>query len=113
MQEPFSLQWGDSVYARVVAYNAYGISDTSEIGNGALILTIPDTPVLFTEDLTVKSPTTIGLSWQKSISNNGGTDVLDYRIIYDQGNAGEFITLAESITQTTFAATGLTAGTSY
>jgi len=113
LAEPYSLKWGDSVYAEVVAHNAYGISDTSEIGNGALILTIPDTPILFNEDTSVKSPTTIGLSWQKSISNNGGTDVIDYRIIYDQGNVGEFVTLAESITQTTYTATGLQAGVSY
>ena len=39
---PFSLGWGTSVYAKVVAKNIYGSSLESSDGNGALITTTPD-----------------------------------------------------------------------
>lgn len=43
--EPYSLAWGDEVYAKVTASNVYGSSTTSLEGNGAVILTVPDAPV--------------------------------------------------------------------
>ena len=42
--EPFSLEWGTSVYAKIIAINIYGDSVISEPGNGAIIITNPDTP---------------------------------------------------------------------
>ena len=39
---PFSLAWGTSVYAKVVAKNLYGSSLVSSVGNGAVITTTPD-----------------------------------------------------------------------
>lgn len=42
--EPFSLEWGTSVYAKIIAINIYGNSVISEQGNGAIIITNPDTP---------------------------------------------------------------------
>jgi hypothetical protein len=39
---PFFLTMGMSVYVRVVAYNAYGDSAASVVGNGALIVYVPD-----------------------------------------------------------------------
>ncbi len=39
---PFSLAWGTSVYAKIVAKNVYGSSLESSAGNGALITTTPD-----------------------------------------------------------------------
>jgi hypothetical protein len=44
---PFHLPWGSSIHAKVDTQNIYGISDTSPVGNGAVILTIPDTPINF------------------------------------------------------------------
>ena len=41
---PFSLDWGSSVYAKVIAINLYGNSLESEAGNGAVITTTPDAP---------------------------------------------------------------------
>jgi len=41
---PFSLEWGSSVFAKVVAINAYGDSLASVAGNGAVITTNPDQP---------------------------------------------------------------------
>jgi hypothetical protein len=40
--EPFSLDWGDSVFAKVIAVNLYGDSSESPEGNGAYITTYPD-----------------------------------------------------------------------
>ncbi len=39
---PFSLEWGNGVYAKVVAKNLYGSSLVSSVGNGAVITTTPD-----------------------------------------------------------------------
>jgi len=36
---PFSLDWGKSVYAKIIALNAYGGSAESVAGNGAVIIT--------------------------------------------------------------------------
>jgi hypothetical protein len=36
---PFSLTWGSSIFARVIAINIKGNSVTSDAGNGAVILT--------------------------------------------------------------------------
>ena len=41
-ESPFSLAWGSSVYAKVVAKNLYGSSLGSSAGNGAVITTTPD-----------------------------------------------------------------------
>jgi hypothetical protein len=41
---PFNLAWGSSVYANVIAVNLAGSSVQSLNGNGATILTIPDSP---------------------------------------------------------------------
>ncbi len=41
---PYSLEWGSSVYAKVVAKNIYGSSIESNAGNGAIITTTPDAP---------------------------------------------------------------------
>jgi hypothetical protein len=42
----FTLEWGASIYAKVLAYNVYGDSLISLEGNGAVIVTIPDAPLL-------------------------------------------------------------------
>lgn len=44
LAEPYSLAYGDSVYAKVKARNALGDSDYSSVENGAVILTGPDPP---------------------------------------------------------------------
>jgi hypothetical protein len=42
---PFNLNWGASVYAKLVASNLVGSSAYSPVGNGAIILTVPDAPL--------------------------------------------------------------------
>jgi hypothetical protein len=44
MSPPYNLPWGSSIYAKLYATNSYGDSETSEVGNGAVILTNPDAP---------------------------------------------------------------------
>lgn len=48
---PFSLDWGDALFAYVVATNVYGDSADSPAGNGAILITYPDAPVNLLEDL--------------------------------------------------------------
>lgn len=48
----FNLPWGSEIWAKIVAINLYGESVVSEAGNGAIILTFPDSPVNLQEDYT-------------------------------------------------------------
>jgi hypothetical protein len=41
---PFSLTWGSTVSAVIIATNSYGNSSASAVGTGAIILTVPDAP---------------------------------------------------------------------
>jgi hypothetical protein len=52
--EPFNLQIGDSVYAKIVAHNTIGDGPESLSGNGALIVNVvvPDVPVDLARDNT-------------------------------------------------------------
>lgn len=43
---PYNLPYGSSIYARVTAVNLYGISETSEQANGAIILATPSIVVV-------------------------------------------------------------------
>jgi hypothetical protein len=78
----YQLEWGDHVWAKLIAYNLYGYSDESEVGNGAQILTNPDSPVNLAENVAARTATTITFSWEDGQAN-GGSEVLDYRITYD------------------------------
>lgn len=49
---PFSLTLGMSVQVQVIAYNSYGDSDPSDLGNGALIVFVPDAPTNLINDST-------------------------------------------------------------
>lgn len=88
----FQHTWGSSISAKVIAYNLYGYSDSSVLGNGAVILTYPDAPVSVAETISDRTPTTITFTWSDG-SSDGGAAVSDYRITYDQSN-DDFIVLA-------------------
>ena len=51
--DPFNLVIGNAVYAKVIAFNAYGDSPASPVGEGALIVLVPDAPVNLLNDPTV------------------------------------------------------------
>jgi len=44
LRSDYLLDWGDSVFATVVATNSKGDSSESQPGNGAQIITKPDQP---------------------------------------------------------------------
>lgn len=60
---PFSLPWGSSVYAKVVAHNNYGDSSDSVPGNGAILMTYPDAPTTLTEEVASRSASSITFTW--------------------------------------------------
>jgi len=74
---PFDLPWGSSIYVKVVAFNLYGDSPESLVGNGAVILTNPDAPLDLVEVYSERKATSLGLSWTEGEAN-GGSPVLDY-----------------------------------
>lgn len=74
---PFELEWAGSVWAKVVAINAYGMSEESDAGNGAEIITYPDAPVSFSEDFSLRTYNSVTLTWQEG-AENGGSPVSSY-----------------------------------
>ena len=76
---PYSLQWGASVYAKVLATNIYGNSLISDEGNGAIITTTPDSPINLAEDTAFRTKSSLGLTWSKA-AFTGGSIIIDYRI---------------------------------
>jgi hypothetical protein len=64
----------------VTATNVKGDSDVSDVGTGATIITVPDAPLNLSEDISGRTPTSIGLTWQAP--PNGGSAIIDYRISY-------------------------------
>lgn len=84
MSEPFSLEAGDSVYAKVIAFNSIGQSPESTPGNGAtvFVVTEPDAPVNLARDNGATTTSSVGLTWSDGVYN-GGDSVIDYRVSYD------------------------------
>lgn len=78
---PYSLNFGDSIYAKVIATNVKGDSIESDEGNGAIIIQVPDAPINLAEDTSLRTVTTIGLTWNSGASD-GGSTILDYRISF-------------------------------
>jgi hypothetical protein len=63
----------------VIAVNTYGETSLSEEGNGAYYSRVPDQPITLSEDTSVRTSTTGGLTWVEA-AHNGGLSVLDYRV---------------------------------
>ena len=53
--DPFTIDWGSSIHAKVRATNIKGSSDYSADGNGAIILTVTDAPVNLANVVTITS----------------------------------------------------------
>jgi len=82
MAYPFSLPWGSSIQASVIAYNSYGDSDESTFGNGAIITTNPDSPYDLKDIQELRTSSTLTFSWTEG-PTNGGATVTSYRVWYD------------------------------
>lgn len=63
IESTYQLPWGSSINAKVQAYNFYGYSGESAIGNGAIILTYPDSPIGLAETVALRAPTSISFTW--------------------------------------------------
>jgi cellulose 1,4-beta-cellobiosidase len=62
---PFSLPWGSSVYAKVIAHNSYGDSVESNPGTGSegILMTYPDAPTTLTEVISERAADSITFTW--------------------------------------------------
>ena len=107
----YGLTWGDSVFATVIAINVYGSSTESVEGNGAVIITTPDTPTDLTEDDTQRTKSVLAITWSAP-TFTGGSALLDYNV-FISASGGQYNLLASNVAQQTYTATGLTFGITY
>lgn len=111
--DPFYLEWGSSVYVKVIATNIVGNSIESSEGNGAIIVTVPDSPINIANVPATTNGNQIGLTWSPGLVD-GGSPLIDYRISYDQGlGTGTYTELVSGLISTTYTVTGLARGTTY
>jgi hypothetical protein len=109
---PYSVDGGDSIYAKVSAVNFYGEFARSTEGNGAYYTRVPDSPVNVAEDISVRTSTTDGLTWEDGV-NNGGVPIIDYRINIREQGTQDYNMHASGVTDKSFTLTGLSLGTTY
>ena len=111
LAQPFNHNYGASIYAKVIATNQYGDSAVSEIGNGGIMMTNPDAPILVAENPSLRSASSISLTWSDGPSN-GGDSIIDYRIQMAQGD-DVYSEVATGVTTRYHTVTGLQAGLTY
>ena len=87
-----SVQPGELYHFKVLAVNAVGPSVKSD-ALSRLAATIPDAPVNL--QILSQSTTEISFSWQQA-SNNGGSEVTDYQILWNAGSGTIFSVKVES-----------------
>ena len=76
---PYNLVLGESVYVEIISTNYYGDSIHSIAGNGAVITTTPDAPINLDENTSLRTKSTIGLTWNKA-DFIGGAEIIDYQV---------------------------------
>ena len=113
MEEPFNLAVGDSVYAKVIAFNTIGQSPESAEGNGATVFVVvePDAPVNLLRDNGATTISAVGLTWSDGVYD-GGDSVIDYRVSYDQGT-DNWVILASGVNLNQYVRSNLNQGTIY
>jgi hypothetical protein len=94
---PFDLAYGTSIYAKLVATNVFGDSLESEAGNGAVIVTNPDSPLNIGEMPEYWSASSITIEWDEGVAN-GGKTVLDYRVSYALEGSNVYTVAVEQVT---------------
>ena len=98
---PYSLVFDDDVQVKIVSINLYGESDQSLAGSGAKIQVVPDAPISLANNPLVTDATKIGLTWSQGVSN-GGTVVLDYKLLYTLESTNSFEELEGALTDTSY-----------
>lgn len=74
---PFSLSYGNQVFAKILATNSNGSSPASAESNGVAISTTPDAPInLQVNDLS-RTVDSFEITWADGASN-GGASILGY-----------------------------------
>jgi hypothetical protein len=76
---PYIIEWGSSIYVKLIASNVYGDSLESVEGNGAIITTSPDEPTSVIEVDADRTKSSLGLTWTSPVFT-GGDVIIDYRI---------------------------------
>lgn len=109
---PFNLPWGSNIHAKLVATNIYGDSLESAVGNGALMITFPDAPLNFAEDLTKRTSSSLGFTWDEG-ALNGGSTVTNYVLSQMAEGESQYSVIRDDITVTQVTVTGLTFGLTY
>lgn len=109
---PYGVDGGDHISAKVSASNVYGESDRSAEGNGAYYTRVPDIPINLAEDISVRTYTTDGLTWEDGV-NSGGVPIIDYRVNIRELGAPTYTVHAEGILTKSHTVTGLNMGTTY
>lgn len=113
LTSPFNKVLGQSVYAKVTAYNVLGEGLASSVGNGAVIFisTEPDPPINIARHEATTTTTAIGISWDAPI-DHGGQPIIDYRLSYDE-STGNWVDISSGISETTFTKGDLITGNTY
>lgn len=93
---PFQLRLGYEIKIKVVAYNAYGVSEMSPVGNGGIMVYVPDAPVNLQNNPLVTSDSIIEFTWEDGASD-GNRPIIDWRVTYDE-STGNFVTLVDGLT---------------
>ncbi len=101
---------GSTYKFKVQARNAVGLG-TESAEFSIIAASTPGLPTALTRDNVNTSKTQAAFTWTTPISN-GGSAIIDYTIMWDQGT-GTFVQAAAGITLTSYTKTGLTAGTTY
>jgi len=73
----YGLQWGEKVYAKIIAYNIYGESVFSPLSNPTTLMYNPDPPVSLTENTSLRSFFDVTFVWQNGAENRG-SPIIDY-----------------------------------
>lgn len=92
---PYDLLQGDSIWAKLTATNSYGTSLVSEVGNGDVMVVVPDAPLLLRDNVDVTTAYVMGMLWTDG-TNDGGKPVIDYVVSSDQ-STGVWVDYASGI----------------
>jgi len=99
------------VYIKVRANNIVGSSEYL-LGNGAILVTIPDAPLNLADVPAITSMSQVGLAWTDGLED-GGSPVIDYRVFKSISGADAFDVANSGITTQSYTVTGMVTGTTY
>lgn len=109
----YGLNWGDKIYAKIIAHNSYGDSPESPLSNPTVLMTNPDQPINLVENTNLRTFNELALVWTDGPSNNG-SPISDYLISIAIGiDSTEFSVLEDMVITKSYIAKGLQVGEYY